>query len=522
MTVRRRRFSVLAGAFALAMATLPVARGDVVWTEQFETDGGGARYFVTEFTDGAADYFGRNQNGDVSLGTDYTGVQGSYWLGGQDQDGDGGTKDQTITFAAIAVDGYQNLVFKALFAESRPASDGKDDIDAGDYIHVQYRMDAGSWAELLWFQNDGTTFNTTFQVDSDFDGVGEGAQLETAMAQFSAAVPVTGSSLELRVVASVDAGDEDWAMDDLALEGDSAGPPSPEPTNYPTAFAAVPGTNAITLTWTDSVGGELPSRYLVRGRLGTTISVPGDGVAVANDADLSDGAADLNVAYGVQTATFAGLDPATRYHFRIFPYNNTGTNTDYKTDGSVPEASAVPLSGPNIVHEEGFESGGFGSWTSYNVWSDKDWGVWSADGGAEGSTYYAEMNGYLQDTNSNDWLISPAIDLAGYSSASMLFQTQWRFGSEDAANYLKLKYSLNYGGSGDPTAADWSELAYAQPPGSDVWLGSGTVALDALVGETVFLAFHYYSEDAPRRWRVDEIAVSAEGAGRPGLVVIVR
>ncbi len=56
---------------------------------------------------------------------------------------------------------------------------------------------------------------------------------------------------------------------------------NPEPTNYPTAFAAsVSGLN-IDLTWTDATGEQLPYKYLVLASTGN-ITVPVDGTPVDN------------------------------------------------------------------------------------------------------------------------------------------------------------------------------------------------------------------------------------------------
>lgn len=196
-----------------------VVSAATLWTETFETDGQGSRYTSTaEFSDNDEDYYGRlsNTNTDRS----YTSGEGSFWWGGQDQNDTGagdGILVRTIIFSNINVSSYTDLVFKGLFAEERPEAGGLDDIDSTDYVHVEYQLDGGGWQNLLWFENDGGG-NTTFLVDTNFDGTGEGTQLETAFADFSANIAGTGNSLDLRVIGRVDSGDEDWAMDNLRVE----------------------------------------------------------------------------------------------------------------------------------------------------------------------------------------------------------------------------------------------------------------------------------------------------------------
>jgi hypothetical protein len=117
-----------------------------------------------------------------------------------------------------------------------------------------------------------------------------------------------------------------------------------EPQNHVTGFAAnALSSSQINLSWTDAV--PAASGYLIKGSATGfgDIQAPTDGVAEAN------GTLVRNVAAGVQNFTFEGLNPLTTYYFRIFPYNGSGTSINYKTDGSVPQASAATPAGPVMV-----------------------------------------------------------------------------------------------------------------------------------------------------------------------------
>jgi endonuclease I len=120
--------------------------------------------------------------------------------------------------------------------------------------------------------------------------------------------------------------------------------PVPEPTNHVTGFTAAAGFppyNTIQLTWTDASGSVIPGGYLIRGSAvgyGSIVS-PTDGVVVTS------GGLDKNIAPGVQSCTFTGLDASTPYYFKIFPYTNTGVNIDYKTSEPVPTAGFTTATG---------------------------------------------------------------------------------------------------------------------------------------------------------------------------------
>ncbi len=115
----------------------------------------------------------------------------------------------------------------------------------------------------------------------------------------------------------------------------------PEPTNYPTAFAANASEQQIQLSWTDAVGGQLPEAYLILANEDNGFDLPLDGEFVPDDFDFSDGTGAANVPYGLETFTFSNLNPETNYIFIIFPYTNYGLDVNYKIDVNPPIATAT-------------------------------------------------------------------------------------------------------------------------------------------------------------------------------------
>lgn len=113
----------------------------------------------------------------------------------------------------------------------------------------------------------------------------------------------------------------------LAIWGSSAGV-APEPTNYPSDFAA----HNLYLQWTDATGDIIPEGYLVRmSSIGyESIQDPVDGVPVLNTA------IEKNVVYSLQGCWFTNLSPNTTYYFKLFAFNGSGASINYKTD-QVPQ-----------------------------------------------------------------------------------------------------------------------------------------------------------------------------------------
>ncbi|MGR3360288.1 MAG: ExeM/NucH family extracellular endonuclease [Paracoccus sp. (in: a-proteobacteria)] len=226
------RDAALAAEFAGAFGDAAAAAQVVALNETFDSAAG----FSTSapfFSDGLGDYFGIA--GTVAdFGTDptpsalktYAGADGSH-LTGMDLDGEGAVLPITAEWSGIDISGLSDLTFQGRFAEF---FDTPGDIDAGDLLMVQARIDGGAWQTLLAFVGSDFTsgsFNGNFRQDTDLDGSGDGAVLADAFQQFTAAIAGTGSVMDLRFTASLDAGDEDFAVDDFRVIGTSGGNAGP-------------------------------------------------------------------------------------------------------------------------------------------------------------------------------------------------------------------------------------------------------------------------------------------------------
>jgi len=293
--------------------------------------------------------------------------------------------------------------------------------------------------------------------------------------------------------------------DEFVFSGDIT--VDPEPSNYPTAFEAEALGSAISLAWTDAIGTQLPSAYLIYAGTNSSLPVPVDGTPVANDPDLSDGSGALNVNFGIESASFSDLDPSTTYYFSIYPYTNNGSSIDFKTDGTAPTAEATTSNNVTIVIEyENFDDD-WGNWTTVSVIGDQ---VWDRDNTyGIGGTPCAAMSGYdVQPYDNEDWLISPAMNFNDYENESMNFSSAMNYSGPD----LELKASTDYSGSGDPNAATWTDLTFNMPPGGNWdWIESGIVDLSSFSGASVYVAFKFTSTTAgSATWELDEITINGE------------
>lgn len=216
------------------------------------------------------------------------------------------------------------------------------------------------------------------------------------------------------------------------------------------------------------------------GVLGNTISMPGAGTYTS----LTDIPAQAN---------------GTTVYYVVYAEDVDGESSTSAEQSYLVRDPATTT----LPYEEDFASGVFGDIYTYTVAGNKPWAI--VTGGAQ-------ANGYNGDDPEEHWLVLPGIDFNAYSDEVMTFTNFARYGTIDENNYLKLLYSTDYPGLGNPTTYTWNELTFDQPAAgsvgsTEIETASGAIDLSGIAGENVYLAFKYYSTDDPTSWRIDDILI---------------
>ena len=279
-----------------------------------------------------------------------------------------------------------------------------------------------------------------------------------------------------------------------------AAQPDPEPSNYPTQFTAAPDGVDVYVVWQDATGAQLPSKYLVLASTGN-ITVPVDGTPVP-DSDLA-----KNVPYGINGVVFEGLDPNTTYHFAIFPYTNSGSNIDYKTDGTYPTAEATTEEVYVLLYED-FDDG-LGVFFAFDAYGDQTWHQ-----GTHQGTTYANMNGYADGAahQNEDWLIGYAEipNGLGFDEIWVEFRNAMKFEGDP----LRVAISTDYDGISEPSDFEWEDItdAFDYSTGNYEWVESGALDVSDIVGNhSFYIAFIYTSSDeAAASWEIDYVKVTGQ------------
>ena len=188
------------------------------------------------------------------------------------------------------------------------------------------------------------------------------------------------------------------------------------------------------------------------------------------------------------------------------------TNYNSTTSDHVPVSASFSMTAgtsacENISFSETFASS-LGDFTPYSVDGTQVWS-WT--------TYGATVSGYVTSVNNpnEDWLISPAFDLSGKSSATLGFSHALNYctSETDKVNNQTLWVSSNYS-SGAPVSATWTQLTMPTIPSGSSWVyvNSGDIQLPSeMLQSNVHFAFKYISTSSVAgTWEIKDLTFNTE------------
>ena len=115
---------------------------------------------------------------------------------------------------------------------------------------------------------------------------------------------------------------------------------------------------------------------------------------------------------------------------------------------------------------------------------------------------------YQQAYNAESWLVSPAIDLRGYSSAKLSFEHVYRYGVNHEEE-MTLWVTTNY--TGDVTTTQWTQKTIPTYSSGSNWtfVNSGEIDLSSYTSGTLYFAFKYTSTTAgAATWEVKNVLIT--------------
>ncbi len=164
---------------------------------------------------------------------------------------------------------------------------------------------------------------------------------------------------------------------------------------------------------------------------------------------------------------------------------------------------------PTINFTENFTSS-LGSFTQFSVTGAQKW-----EQSTLGGRSHAKMSGYVSPNYyaNEDWLISKPMDFSLFTTKIFSFESAMRYGSTNDGT-LKVFYSTDYSGAGNPNLANWTEVpGYQLSPALSswgTWTLSGDVNLSSINASKIFIAFKYIcSTSNVPTWEITNVKVRA-------------
>ena len=161
-------------------------------------------------------------------------------------------------------------------------------------------------------------------------------------------------------------------------------------------------------------------------------------------------------------------------------------------------------------------------WTAYSVqgyhtWSLVDLETSSPHQRVEGLDKAIQIDGAINGfTPNEDWLISPEVNLSGFEYEPTI---KFKSYSSGTGAPLKLRYSANYSGTGDPRLATWFDNDVEFPEvNSNEWQHSSVGVPNK--ESKVYFAFVYTSTiSAATRWTLDDWSIKDNLLSIPSTVL---
>ncbi len=167
-------------------------------------------------------------------------------------------------------------------------------------------------------------------------------------------------------------------------------------------------------------------------------------------------------------------------------------------------SDVIDFSTAGIYLDESFTTGQPSDWITFSKASNKNW-AWSSQ-----YTCMA-VNGYGGDVASDDWLITPELDLTNAVNDTLTFRTWTKYTDSGLTNPLEVLISTNYSGTGDPSLATWTNLNASLPAANSATWTTTTVDMAAYKAK-VRIAWHYRcsSSSTASSWEVDEVRLKGK------------
>ena len=197
--------------FALLFSGLSFSQS-VILVDDFDTPS--PQYTSSgDYFDSPTQYFGTTNDTDADVELGYTNIP--FFGARQLQNG-----NETISYNGNDITGLTNVSFLIGIAEDKGPGNSED-WDTEDAVHIEYRLDAGSWTNLFSIVANGAT-DSAPQIDTNNDGIGDGALITSDIGEFDFELTgLNATTIDIRFIFNgLTEAEEDIAIEYLGLISD--------------------------------------------------------------------------------------------------------------------------------------------------------------------------------------------------------------------------------------------------------------------------------------------------------------
>jgi len=218
---------------------------------------------------------------------------------------------------------------------------------------------------------------------------------------------------------------------------------------------------------------------------------------------VTNGSFEITAGGAIYSTTVSGLTDITNYDIYIVAEDDE-TTPNRQTE--TVKLDLYTIRPPDVLFSADFETANsLAPFTQVSITGDQVWAQSTNSGKS-----FARISGYASGAKDNeDWLISPAVNLASAESVMLSFLTAKDF----EGGTFKVQISSNFSGTYNATdiaAATWTDITsnFALSADNYDWIQSGDFSLAAFTGN-IYIAFVYTSTTAgAATWEVDDVRIT--------------
>ena len=152
---------------------------------------------------------------------------------------------------------------------------------------------------------------------------------------------------------------------------------------------------------------------------------------------------------------------------------------------------------------------GLNDWTTYDVNGNAYWST--------NASYGAQITAYNKEDLQEHWLISPALDMTGVTSATLTINHQIYFDNgitDDYWNDQTVWVSTDYTDGAAPATATWTQMPLSQYAVKSYVDATATIPTSALTFDNVHIAFKYTATSSidQNYWEIKTASIETECA----------